>query len=91
MSRLRDDIENLTARLTTSAGVSVDRPSVTVLLLGHLPVRAGLWRLPAARKLLPDSEQILVVRCEEDDLFLECIGQFNNTSSDTPDIFDTTN
>ncbi|MAT81660.1 MAG: hypothetical protein CMJ29_08445 [Phycisphaerae bacterium] len=88
MSRLRDDIEQLTARLTTAVDAKPDRPSVCVLLMGHLPVRAGLWRLPAARRLLPDCEQILVVRCEGEEVFLECIGRFDMVLSDTPDLFD---
>ena len=88
MSRLRDDIEQLTARLTTEASVPSQRPDVCVLLLGNLPVRAGLWRLPAVRKLLPDRDQIIVVRCDGDDLFLECIGEFSSSSDSTPDIFD---
>ncbi|MDG2423643.1 MAG: hypothetical protein P8M22_06675 [Phycisphaerales bacterium] len=79
MSRLRDEIEQLTARLTTDPVGSPERPSVCVLLMGHLPVRAGLWRLPAARRLLPDCEQILVVRSDGGQLFIECIGEFPGT------------
>ena len=82
MSRLRDDIDQLTARMTTpgvSAGIpsdieSAERPEILVLLMGHLPVRAGLWRLPTACFLLPDCQSIIVARQEHEDLFLECTG-----------------
>lgn len=74
MSRLRDEIEQLTARLTTDPMTHPSHPEVVVLLMGHLPVRAGLWRLPATRRLLPDAGSIVVVRREDNELFIECIG-----------------
>ncbi|MBG82997.1 MAG: hypothetical protein CMJ40_00455 [Phycisphaerae bacterium] len=82
MSRLRDDIEQLTARMTTPAAnvadqsdiESMERPEIMVLIMGHLPVRAGLWRLPTACFLLPECQSIIVARQENDDLFLEWTG-----------------
>lgn len=81
MSRLRDDIDQLTARMTTPAvnavvdsDIETPRPEILVLLMGHLPVRAGLWRLPAVSHLFPESESIIVARQEDGDLFLDCLG-----------------
>tara|TARA_B100001059_G_scaffold91276_1_gene90171 strand:+ start:74951 stop:76291 length:1341 start_codon:yes stop_codon:yes gene_type:complete len=82
MSRLRDDIDQLTACMTTpgmdrgSDGVSESRhrPEIIVLLMGHLPVRAGLWRLPVASLLLPECDSLIVARQEDQTLFLECMG-----------------
>ena len=82
MSRLRDDIDQLTACMTTpgmerdhdDAPGSRQRPEIIVLLMGHLPVRAGLWRLPAARFLCPDSKSLIVAHQEEESLLLECVG-----------------
>ena len=82
MSRLRDHIDQLTEKMTTPSDLpdigpgleSSERPEILLLLMGHLPVRAGLWRLPAARFLLPECRSILVARQDGDDLLLECIG-----------------
>ena len=74
MSRVRDDIDQLTARLTTPAAPPSTQPRLLTLLMGHLPVRAGLWRLPASRVLVPGAEAILVAREEDDSMVLECIG-----------------
>ena len=74
MSRIRDDITRLTACLTTPSEHVRDRPELVTLLLGHLPIRAGLWRLPAARLLLPEASRIVVAREDEQELVVECIG-----------------
>ena len=52
MSRIREDITRLTACLTTPADTAGDRPELLTLLLGHLPIRAGLWRLPAGASVV---------------------------------------